>query len=149
MVPNPKENSRGGRASRDSSGRLAKVENISPRVVSVRSNTGETLGSRPLQRQEDALMVPNPRENSWGGSASRDSSGRLAKVENIFPRIVSVRSNTGENPGSRPLQRQKRCLDGTEPERELTGGTRFQRQLWKAGEGGKDFPKNSLCTIEY
>ena len=148
MVPNPRENSRGESASRDSSGRLAKVEKISPRIVSVRSNTGENPGSRPLQRQEDALVVPNPGENSRGGRASRDSSGRLARVGNISPRIVSVRSNTGETPGSRPLQRQKDASMVPNP-RELTGGKRFQRQLWKAGEGGKDFPKNSFCTIEY
>ena len=65
------------------------MEKISPRIVSVQSNTGENPSNRPLQRQEDALMVPNPRENSRGGSASRDSSGRLAKVEKISPRIVS------------------------------------------------------------
>ena len=69
MVPNPRENSRGGRASRETSGRLAGMGKISPRVVSVRSNTGETPGSRPLQRQKDALMIPNPSENSWGGGA--------------------------------------------------------------------------------
>ena len=85
MVPNPRENSRGGRASRDSSGRLAKVEKISPRIVSARSNTGETPDSRSLQRQEDALVVPNPRASSRGGSTSRDSSGRLASGENDFP----------------------------------------------------------------
>ena len=71
---------------------------ISPRIVSVRSNTGETPGNRPLQRQEDALMVPNPRACSWEGSAPRDSSGSLASGETISPRIVSVRSNTGESP---------------------------------------------------
>ena len=110
MVPNPKNSSRGGRASRDSSGRLAQGEKISPRIVYVRSNTGETPGSRTLQRQEDALMVPNPRDSSRGGRASRDSSGRLANGENISPRIVSVRSSTGETPGSNPLQRQEDAL---------------------------------------
>ena len=98
MVSNPRGNSRGGSASRDSSGSLAKVEKISPRIVSVRSNTEETPGIRPLQRQEDALVVPNSRGNSRGGSASRESSGSLPKVEKISPRIVSVRSNTGETP---------------------------------------------------
>ena len=68
MVPNSRENSRGGRASRETSERLADMENISPRVVSVRSNTGETPGSRPPQRQKDALMIPSPRQNSWGGA---------------------------------------------------------------------------------
>ena len=122
MVPNPRENSRGGRASRDSSGRLAKVEKISPRIVFVRLNTEEVPGSRPLQREENALMVPNPGENSRGGRASRDSSGRLAKVEKIFPRIVSVRSNTGETPCSRPLQRQEDALMVPDPRENSRGG---------------------------
>ena len=117
------------------------------RVVFVRSNTGETSGSGLVQCQIDALMVSNPRENSPGGRASRESSGRLAKVENISPRIISVQPNTGETPGSRPLQSPND--DSTKPERELTGGTLFQRELWKAGEGGKDFPKYSFCTIEH
>ena len=105
MVPNPRTSSRGGSAPRDSSGSLASGENISPRIFSVRSNNGETPGSRPLQRQEDALMVPNSRASSRGGNSSKDSSGSLASGENISPRIFSVRSNTGETPGSRPLQR--------------------------------------------
>ena len=91
MVPNPRESSRGGSASRNSSGSLASGDKISPRIVSVRFNTGEIPDSRPLQRQEDALMVPNSRESSRGGSASRDSSGSLASGEKISPRIVSVR----------------------------------------------------------
>ena len=88
MVPNSKACFGGGSAPRDSSGSLASGENISPSKVYVRSNTGETPGSRPLQRQEDAVMVPNPRASSRGGSAPRDSSGSLASGENISPRIV-------------------------------------------------------------
>ena len=107
MVPNSRACSRGGSAPRDSSGGQASGETISPRIVSVRSITGETLGSRPLQRQEDAVTVPNSRACSRGGSAPRDSSGGLASGETISPRIVYVRSNTGETPGSRPLQRQE------------------------------------------
>ena len=110
MVPNPRARSRGGSAPRYSSGSLASGEMISPRIVSVGSNTGETPSSRPLQRQEDALMVPNSRACSRGGSASRDSSGSLASGENISSRIVSIRSNTGETPGSRPLQHQEDAL---------------------------------------
>ena len=110
MVPNPRACSRGGSAPRDSSGSLASGETISPRIVSVRSTTGETPGNRPLQRQKDALMVPNPRACSRGGSASRDSSRSLASGETISPRIVSVRSTTGETPGNRPLQRQEDAL---------------------------------------
>ena len=108
MVPNSRACSRGGSAPRDRPGSLASGHTISPRIVTVRSNTGETLGSRPLQRQEDAVMVPNSRACSRGGSAPRDSSGGLASGEKISPRVVvSVRSNTGETPGSRPLQRQE------------------------------------------
>ena len=148
MVPNPRACSRGGSISRDSSGSLASGEKISPRIVSVRSSTGETPGSRPLQRQEDALMVANPRACSRGGSAPRDSSGSLASGEKISPRIVSVRSNTGETSGSRPLQRQEDALM-VPNQSVLSGGKRFQRQLWEAGEWGKDFPQNSFCPIEY
>ena len=125
MVPNPREKSRGGRASKESPGRLADVEKKSPRISSVRSNTGETSGRRPLQRQKDTLMVPNPRENSRGGRASRESSGRLANMENISPGTVSVRSNTGETPGSRPLQRQEDALMVPNPRENSRGGTRF------------------------
>ena len=78
-----------------------------PETFSVRSNTGETPGIRPLQRQEDAVMVPNPRACSRGEGAPRDSSGSLASGEKISPETFSVRSNTGETPGSRPLQRQE------------------------------------------
>ena len=84
MVPNSRACSRGGSAPRDSSGSRASGEMISPRIVSVRSNTGETPGNRPLRRQEDALMVPNPGACSRGGSAPRDSSGSLAS-EKRFP----------------------------------------------------------------
>ena len=108
MVPNSRACSREESAPRDRPGSLASEDTISPRIVSVWSNTGETLGSRPLQHQEDAVMVPNSRACSRGGSAPRDSSGGLASGETISPRVVvSVRSNTGETPGSRPLQRQE------------------------------------------
>ena len=123
MVPNPRACSRGGSAPRDSSGRLASGETISPRIVSVRSNTGETPGNRPLQRQDDASMVPNPRASSRGGSAPRDSSGSLASGEKISPRIVSVRSNTGETPGSRPLQRQEDAFMVPNPGASSRGGS--------------------------
>ena len=123
MVPNSRACSRGGSAPRDSSGSLASGEKISPRIVSVRSNTGETPGNRPLQRQEDALMVPNPRACSRGGSAPRDSSGSLASGEKISPRIVSVRSDTGETPGNRPLQRQEDALMVPNPGASSRGGS--------------------------
>ena len=107
MVLIPRENSRGGRISREISGRLAYVGKISPRVASVRSNTGETSGSRSLQRQKDAVTVPNPRENSREGRISRETFGKLAYVGNTSPRMASARSNTRETYGSRSLQRQK------------------------------------------
>ena len=76
------------------------MKKISSRIVSVQSSTGETSGSSLVKRQKDALMIPNPRENSRGGRASRETSGRLTDVEKISPRIVSVQSNTGETSGS-------------------------------------------------
>ena len=128
MVKNPRACSRRGSAPRDSSGSLASEEKISPRIVSVRSNTGETPGSRPLQRQEDALMVPNLRASSRGGSAPKYSSGSLASGEKISSRIVSVRSNTGETPGSRPLQRQEDALMIPNPRESSRGGRRFREK---------------------
>ena len=131
MVPNSRACSRGGSAPRDSSGGLASGETISPRIVSVRSNIGETPGSRPLQRQEDAVMVPTSRAYSRGGGAPRDSSGGLTSGETISPRIVSLRSNTGETPGSRPLQCQedatmvpnsRACSRGGSAPRDSPGG---------------------------
>ena len=110
MVPNSRACSQRGSAPRDSSGSLASGETISSKIVSVRLSTGETPGSRPLQRQKYAVMVPNSRACSRGGSAPKDSSGSLASGETISPRIVSVRSNDGETPGSRLLQRQAEAL---------------------------------------
>ena len=126
MVPNPRENSRGGRASRETSERLAEVEEISPRIVYVRSNT-ETPGSRPLQHQKDASMVPNPRENSRGGRTLRETCGRLADVENISRRIASVRSHTGEISGSSLVQRQKYALMVPNPRENSRGGADSDR----------------------
>ena len=102
-----------------------------------------------MQRQKDALMVPNLRKNSRGGRISGETSGRLAYVGNISPRIASVRSNTGETSGSRPLQRQKDALMVPNPKENFSGWAHFQRDLWKAGVCGKYVPKNSLCAIEY
>ena len=95
-----------------------------------------------VQRQNNALMVPNPRENSRGGRISGENSERLAYVGKISPRIASVRSNTGETSGSRPLQRQKDALMVLNPRENFMGGAHFQRDLWKAGVCGKYVPKN-------
>ena len=48
MAMNPREISQGGRISREISGKLAYVGEMSPRKASVRSNTGETSGSSSL-----------------------------------------------------------------------------------------------------
>ena len=141
MVPNPRARSRGGSTPRDSSGSLASGEKISPRTVSVRSNIGETPGSRPLQRQEDALMVPNLRTCSREGSAPRDSSGSLASGENIYPRIVSVRSNTGETPGSRTLQRQEDALMVPNPRARSRGGSAPRDSSGSLASGEKISPR--------
>ena len=47
-------------------------------TIAFENNTGETSGCRLVLRQEDALMVPNSRACSRGGSAPRHSSGSLA-----------------------------------------------------------------------
>ena len=110
-------------------------------MISVRSNTGETPGSRPLQRQEDALLVPNPRENSWGGHASRDSSGRLANVEKVYPRTVFVRSNTGETPGSSLVQRQENALMVPNPRENSQGGRAFRERAREGWRMWKIYPQ--------
>ena len=117
---------------------------ISSRITSVRSNNGETSDSSSLQRQKNTSMAPNPRENLREGRVSRETSGRLAYVGEISPRIASVPSNTGEFATA-----PKRYVDGTKPEREFTGMTHFQRDLWKAGVCRRDYPKYSFYTIEY
>ena len=77
---------------------------MSPRIVPVRSNTEETSGGRLVLREKDALMVPNPRACSQRQLALRREAltetalVSLASGEKISPRIVSVRSNTGETP---------------------------------------------------
>ena len=50
MASDPRENSRGGRISRKTCGKLACVEEISPKTVSVRFNTGETSGKAKKKR---------------------------------------------------------------------------------------------------
>ena len=131
----------GGRASRETSERLADMKNIFPGIVYVRSHAGETPGSRPLQRQKDALTVSNPRENSRGGCASRETPGRLADVEKISPRMVSVRSHTGETFVSRPLQRQNDALMVPNPRENSRGGRRFREKY-----AGKTSPTKNRNT---
>ena len=136
MATNPRENSWGGRISRETSRRLAYVGNISPRIASVRSNTGETSGSSSLQRQRETSMAPNPRENSWGGRISRETSGRLAYVEEMSPRIASVRSNTEETSGSSSLHRQRETSMAPNPRENSWGGAFPERPLegWRMWE---------------
>ena len=124
MVPNPRARSRGGSAPRDSSGSLASGEKISPRIVSVRPNTGETPGSRPLQRQEDAVMVPNPRACSRGVlSGGALGGGSLASGEKISPRIVFCTTEYWKTPGIRPLQRQEDAVMVPNPRACSRGGS--------------------------
>ena len=54
-------------------------------TIAFEKKTGEISGGRLVLRQKDALMVPNPRVSSRGGSASRDSSGSLASGGKISP----------------------------------------------------------------
>ena len=123
MVPNPRACSRGGSTLRDSSGSLASGEKISPRIVFCTIECWGDPGSRPLQRQEDAWMVPNPRACSRGGSAPRDSSGSLASGEKISPRIVFCTIEYWGDPGSRPLQRQEDALTVPNPRASSRGGS--------------------------
>ena len=125
MAPHPRENSRGGRISRETSGRLAYIGAISPRVVSIRSNTGETSGCCLVQRQIDAWMVPNPRDNSRGDAFPERHSGRLAYVGEISPRTVSVRLIIREASGSSLVQRQNDTLIVPNPRENSRGGGAF------------------------
>ena len=120
-----------------------------PETFSVRSNTGETPGSRPLQHQEDAVMVSNPRACSRGEGASRDSSGSLASGEKISPETFSVRSNSGETPGIRPLQRQEDAVMVPNPRACSRGGSASRDSSGSLASGEKVSPRNVFCTIEY
>ena len=120
-----------------------------PETFSVRSNTGETPGSRPLQRQEDAVMVSNPRACSRGEGASRDSSGSLASGEKTSPETFSVRSNTGETPGIRPLPRQEGAVMVPNPRACSRGGSASRDSSGSLASGEKISPRNVFCTIEY
>ena len=122
MASNLRENSRGGRTSRETSVRLAYEVKSSSRIASVRLNTGETTGSRSLQRQEDAWRAPNSRGNSRGGRTSREISGKLAYVGESSPTIASVRSNTRETYGSNSLQRQRETSMASNPRENSRGG---------------------------
>ena len=113
---------------------------ISPRIVCVRSNTGETSGSSPLQRQNDALMAPNPRENSRGRT-SRETSVRLAYEGKSPPRIASVRSNTGETTGGRSLQRQKYAWRAPNLRGNSRGGRTSRETSGKLAYVGESSPR--------
>ena len=107
MATNSRENSRRGRISRETSGRIAYVGEISPIIASARSNTGEISVSILVQRQREISMATNPRENSRRGRISREISGRIAYVGEILPIIASARTNTGGTSGSISIQRQR------------------------------------------
>ena len=77
------------------------VENISPRITAVRAHTGETSGSSLVQRQKDALMVPNPRENSQGGRRFREKyTGKTSATKTEIPAEIVERSCMQECPHS-------------------------------------------------
>ena len=82
-------------------------------------------------------MVTSPRKNSWGVAHG---------VETVL--IIASEIKLERPPGVVSYS-AKRCLDGTEPEREHKGGTHFQRDLYKAGVCRRDFHKSSFCTIKY
>ena len=69
MATNPRENSRGKRMSRKTSGRLAYVGEISLTIAPARTNTEEISGSSSVQRQRETSMATNPRERIQGGDA--------------------------------------------------------------------------------
>ena len=139
MVPNPRENSRGGSASRDSSGRQADVEKISLTIAAVRAPTGETSGSSLVQRKKYALIVPNPRENSKGGRRFREKcTGETSATKTDIPAEMVDRSFMQESPhsllGSVPsgppdgLVREPLYQEDTPHRSEHT--TRHQTQSW-------------------
>ena len=98
-------------------------------MFSVRSNTGETSGSSSPQRQREISMAMNPRENPRGGRILRETSGNLAYVGDIAPRIASVRSNSGETSGRSSLQRQKETSMATNPRENSRGDAFPERPL--------------------
>ena len=79
-------------------------------TIAFEKNTGETSGGSLVLLQKDALMAPIPRESSRGGTRFQKKLWNLADVEIFSPRLVSVRSNTGETFGSSLVQRQKDAL---------------------------------------
>ena len=78
MITNPQENLWGAAYG---------IETVS--TVAFAKNTGEISGSSSLQHQKETSMATNPRENSRRGRISRETSGRLAYVGDISPRIAS------------------------------------------------------------
>ena len=120
-----------------------------PEQFFVRPNTGETPGIRPLQRQEDALVVPNPRACSRGGSAPRDSSGSLASGEKTSPRLVFCAIEYWGDPGSRPLQRQEDALMVPNPGAYSRGGSAPRDSSGSLASGEKISRRVVFCTIEH
>ena len=138
MAPHLRKNSRGGRISRETSGRLAYVREISQRIGSVRSNTGETSGSSLLQRQRETSMATNPRENSRGGRNSREKyAGETSPTKIEIPaemvEYLFMQESLHSLPGSVPsgrhdgLVRKPLCQEDTCHHSEHT--TSHQKQL--------------------
>ena len=100
------------------------VEHISPRIASVQTHTGKTSGCSLVQRQKDALMVPNPRENSRGGRRFREKdTEETSPTKTEIPAEMVERSFMQESsyslPGSVPsgppdgLVREPLCQEET------------------------------------
>ena len=142
MVPNPRERTHGGVFQRDL-WNAGVCQKCFPKNSFCTIETGETSGSRSLQRQKDAVMVSNPKENSREGRISRETSGKLAYVGKTFPRIASARSNTRETYCSNSLQRQRETSMAPNP-RENSRGGRASREKC----AGETSPTESEISAE-
>ena len=138
MTTNSIENSRKANSYRETSGRPAFVEDTSPSIGTAQANAGEISCNSYVQRRRETSMVTNPIEIT-GGRNPREVSGRLACVGETSPTMVIAQANTAP----------KRDLDGNKPERELTRGTQFQKDLWTTSVRGRNLPNSSLYTNKY
>ena len=107
IATNPRENSRGERNSRETSGRRAYAKETYPTIVAAQVNTRETTCSSSIQRRRETSIATNRRENSRGERNSRETSGRLAYIGEIPPTIVTAEENIRETSGSSSVQCQR------------------------------------------
>ena len=121
---------------------------LSPRIVSVRSNTEETSGGRLVLRQNDALMVPNPRACSQrqlalGGEALQETALGAWRVGKMFPPVKFMYDPILGRPPVRPLQRQEDAVMVPNPRACSRGGSAPR------DNGENISPRIVFCTIEY